>query len=108
MTNRLVKKLIEENILSDKQAGFRQDNRTSDQIFIFKTLKEKSKTSNKKLYTAFIDLSKAFDSVWHKGLFYKLLNIGVGGKFYDLIKNIYSTNHVFIRANNIISEPILH
>ena len=107
ITNLLVKKLNEENILSDKQAGFRQENRTSDTIFILKTLIEKNKTSNKKLYTAFIDLSKAFDSIWHKGLFYKLFNIVVGGKFYELNKNIYSTNHVCIRSNNIISEPIL-
>ena len=67
------------------------------------------KNFNRKLqnYTTFIDLSKAFDYVWHKGLFNKLLNIGVGGKFYDLIKNIFSTNHVWIRSNNNISEPIL-
>ena len=103
MTNRLVKKLNEENILSDKQAIFRQENRT----FFLKTLIENYKTSNKKLYTASIDLSKAFDSLWHKGLFYKLFNIVVGGKFYELIKNIYSTNHVCIRSNNSISEPIL-
>ena len=44
MTNHLVKTLNEENILSDTQAGFRQDNRTSDQIFILKTLIENYKT----------------------------------------------------------------
>ena len=35
---------------------------------------------------------KAFHSVWHDGLLYKLLQIGVGGCFYKLIKNLYSNS----------------
>ena len=37
----------------------------------------------------FIDFKKAFDSIWHKGLYYKILQSGVGGKVYDIIKSIY-------------------
>ena len=33
----------------------------------------------------FVDFRKAFDSVWHEGLFYKLLKINIGGHFYNLI-----------------------
>ena len=30
----------------------------------------------KKLYACFVDFEKAFDTVWHKGLFKKLHNYG--------------------------------
>ena len=43
----------------------------------------------KKLYTYFIDFKKAFDSVWHEGLFRKLESKGINGKFLEIIKNIY-------------------
>ena len=31
------------------------------------------------VYACFVDFRKAFDSVWHEGLFYKLLKINIGG-----------------------------
>ena len=36
---------------------------------------------------------KAFYSVWHDGLLYKLLQIGVGGCFYKLIKTYIQTRY---------------
>jgi len=43
---------------------------------------------------SFIDFEKAFDSIWHEGLFLKLLENGIGGKTFDLINNMYKTTHV--------------
>ena len=36
-----------------------------------------------------IDFKKAFDSVWHEGLFRKLENKGINGNFLQVIKYIY-------------------
>ena len=56
-------------------------------------------TVTKKGSTPALSTRKAFDSVWHDGLLYKLLEINVGGNFYDLIKSLYynSTGSVRIR-----------
>ncbi len=42
---------------------------------------------------------KAFDSIWHQGLFYKLIESGIGGKTYDLIKSMYTESKCGIKIN---------
>ena len=50
-----------------------------------KYLKEK----RKKLFCAFVDFSKAFDSVWRVGLWMKLLSNEINGKLFRIIYNLY-------------------
>ena len=44
---------------------------------------------SKQLYTCFVDFRKAFDTVWHIGLLYKLRNSGVSDIFHNVIKHMY-------------------
>jgi hypothetical protein len=50
------------------------------------------------LLTVFVDLKEAFDTVIHAGIKIKLLDIGVGSWFYNIIKQIYESlamsNHI--------------
>ena len=39
----------------------------------------------------YLDMSKAFDKVWHEGLIFKLKQNGIEGKFLNLFQN-YLTN----------------
>ena len=97
---RLQHYLNEENILHRAQIGFLPNHRTSDHIFTLRTLIDKHVTHSTKgkLFTWFIDFKKAFDSIWHDGLFYKLLQNKIGGKIYDLIKNLYSKSKCSIKT----------
>jgi hypothetical protein len=45
------------------QAGFRKDFRTTNNLFILRTLTEQARFQKKKLYTCFVDFKKAFDTV---------------------------------------------
>ena len=48
-----------------------------------------------------MDFRKAFDSVWHDGLLYKLLqNIYVRGNFYNVIKRLYSNSTCSMRIGS--------
>ena len=81
-------------LLHPSQIGFLPSNRTADHILTLKTLHDKYvNQNNEKIYACFIDFKKAFDSVWHEGLYLKLLENGIGGCFYDLIKDLYSNSN---------------
>lgn len=87
LNNRLSIFCEKNNLLSDEQAGFRPERSTSDQLF---TLTELIKHRRPKpTYCAFIDLAKAYDKVWRGGLWYKLYNLGIRGKMWRVLKNMY-------------------
>ena len=55
---------------SMNQCGFKPDHRTEDNLFILKTIHETSCMKNgKKIYAAFVDLSKFFDTINRNFLF---------------------------------------
>jgi hypothetical protein len=67
--------ILEENrILPDHQFGFRQKHFTMEQVH---RIKEIRGTLEKKQYcsTAFLDITQAFDKVWHPGLLFKIRKI---------------------------------
>ncbi len=52
-----------------------------------------------------MDFRKAFDSIWHKGLMYKLLSqYGVGGNFYGLISRVYCNAKSCVKLPNGITQ----
>ena len=56
------------------------------------------------MFACFIDFQKAFDSIWHDGLFYKIIESGIGGKTYDIIKSMYSSNMCSIKIGKMRTE----
>ena len=55
------------------------------------------------VYAAFLDTEKAFDTVWHSALFYKLHNLGIKGKLWKIIKNMYDGLTFQVSINNFVS-----
>lgn len=107
LNNRLCDFLTKHNIIDKCQIGFQKEKRTEDHIYTLQTLVNKyTKLYKKKIYSCFIDLRKAFDKVWHLGLFYKLKITGVGSKFYNIIKQMYINSEICIKFENRISDFI--
>ena len=78
--NNRVTKLAENNILSDSQFGFRKGRSTTDASFVFNAIIQKILNEKGRLLCAFIDLKRAFDSVYLNGLWFKLHKIGINAK----------------------------
>ncbi len=90
----------DKKLLSDFQAGFRTDYRTTDHIFALQKTVKFYQNRGKKLFVAFVDFHKAFDKLWRHGLLIKLLQKGIGGNLYRLIKNMYMDNTSQVRVGN--------
>ena len=87
-----------------EQAGFRKNHRTTDHIFLLKKIVTTYISQNKYLYTCFVDFSKAFGSIWRKGLIEKISKIGIHGKILNIIKSIYYTTTNSIIYHDDLSE----
>ena len=106
LNNRLLKFSIDQNILSESQLGFRKGNRTSDAHIIIHNLVDKYCHKNKaKIYSCFIDLSKAFDTVPRDILLKKLQNLGIKGNFFNILRGIYSNDMACVKINNKCTKP---
>ena len=63
-----------------------------------------SLSQSKKIFACFVDFNKAFDTVWRKGLLYKLAGHGVGEKFFHVIKSMYKKTNSCIKFNTFNSN----
>ena len=95
INNRLTRYLEDNNLYADEQNGFRGDRNCIDHIFSLTSIIKNRKNRGFSTYIAYMDAEKAFDRVDRELLLYKLLNIGIGDRMYDIIKNyIYRNNFV--------------
>ena len=78
LTRRLIKNLDEQQPC--EQAGFRTGFSTADHIQTINQVIEKVQEFNLPLYMAFVDYSKAFDSIEHSIVLQALQNQGVEAK----------------------------
>ena len=102
LNNRL--KAVGEKILSAIQASFRPGFSTMDHAFTLLCIFALYERLQKNLFVAFIDYQKAFDTVWRAGLWLKLINEGVSGKFLNVIKDMYAKSKSCVLVNNQKSE----
>jgi len=73
MLNRLLTH-VAEVILPETQCGFRRGLSTIEMVFVARLLQEKCREQHRPLYVAFIDLSKAFDTI-DRAILWKTLSI---------------------------------
>ena len=86
---RLVQCLDKEGALHEGQAGFRINRSCMDNVYTLNEIVQGRLREDKKTYAFFLDIQKAYDSVWHDGLWYKLWDMGVKGRMWRVIKKMY-------------------
>jgi hypothetical protein len=86
LNNRLLNFVLENNIIVNNQIGFIPKHRTTDHILVLTTMIDTFKSQKKCLFLCFIDLKKAFDTVFREGLVYKLQKLNISSQFINIIR----------------------
>ena len=79
--------LVANNLLNPCQSGFRPgDSAISQLLSITQTIHSAFDCDpTLEVRSVFLDISKAFDRVWHDGLLYKLRRCGISGNLFNLL-----------------------
>ena len=106
MNTRLTGSLNKNNVIHKAQIGFVENHRASDHVFTLKSViaKHVNTTTRGRTYGCFVDFKKAYDSIWHKGLFTKLENLNVNSVFINIIKDMYSKSLCAVKVMNSRTE----
>ena len=87
MQDRLLKHCQENDIISHKQAAyFKRDSTVSQLLYIVHDIR-KNWGDNRITHVLFLDVSSAFDKVWHSGLVANFCQACIEDKCYDIMKS---------------------
>ena len=89
MYDSLYSHLVSCKLLNPNQSGFRPGDSTVNQLLSITHTIFKAFDCNPPLdvRSVYLDISKAFDRVWHDGLIYKLKRCGVSGQLHSLVES---------------------
>ena len=106
VNKRLMWHLESNNIIIKEQSAFRKNRSTEDQLIHLTQSIENAFQMKEKVVATFIDLSKAFDRVWKKGLLAKLQKADITGKMFDWLSNFLSHRTARVKLQNSISHLV--
>lgn len=101
---RLQNFITENNIIPPSQFGFRQNYSTTHQLLRITEFIANSFHQNQYSTAIFIDISKAFDKVWHQGLLYKLKQKDTPDYLFNIIKSFLINREFRVKVNRTYSN----
>eukprot|EP00732_Lithocolla_globosa_P002453 Lithocolla_globosa_v1_NODE_1612_length_2444_cov_4.514417.p1 type:complete len:535 gc:universal NODE_1612_length_2444_cov_4.514417:2019-415(-) len=104
LNNRLTDWVEKSGLINDEQNGFRSLRGCLDHCFSLISIIKNRLSSGLSTFCCFVDFQKAFDSVNHDGLWFKLLSMNVGGLMFKSIQSLYTGAVSAIRLNGMLTE----
>ena len=102
---------MKEDLLNPNQSGFRPSDSCINQLLAITHEIFEAFDCNPPLEvrSVFLDISKAFDKVWHKGLLYKLKSMGISRDLFNLLENYLSVRlqRVVLNGQTSSWRPVL-
>ena len=109
--NKIYNYLSKENLLNPNQSGFRPSDSCMNQLLAIthKIFEAFDCNPSLEVRSVFLDISKAFDNVWHEGLIYKIRSMGISGDLLNLLENYLSDRYQRVVLNGQTSSwtPVL-
>ena len=81
-------------LLTDQQYGFRRNRSTADLLTVITERIYRALDRCGEAKTVALDISKAFDRVWHSALLHKIRSFGISGKIYAILKSFLSERQI--------------
>nr|VZI38913.1 unnamed protein product [Spirometra erinaceieuropaei] len=95
---------LEQGLLPESQCGFRRHRGTTDMIFAAHQLQEKCQEMRTHLYSTFVDLTKAFDTVNREGLWKIMQKFGCPERFTQMVRQLHDGMMARDTDNGAVSE----
>ena len=96
--------LIENSLISPKQSGFKPGDSCINQLLSITHEIYKSFDDNFEVRGVFLDISKAFDKVWHEGLLFKLKQNGITGELFEVLSDFLKNRKQRVLLNGQVSS----
>ena len=87
---RIAKSAEEHGWLAEEQCAFRAKRRTDDHCLTLYRAVAKRRLSGTDTVLFFLDIRKAYDTVWRDGLLYILHETGIRGRVLGILKSMYA------------------
>lgn len=100
---RLMSVVEERNLVPSHQFGFRQKHSTIDQVHRITSVIEQALEDKKVCSAIFLDVTQAFDKVWHEGLNHKLRKM-LPAKYAELLQAYLSDRYFRVKHEDAYSE----
>ena len=94
VNNRIVDHLEKCCLFSDFQYGFRSSRSTADLLTVVSDRITRAFNKSGAIRAVALDISKAFDRVWHAGLLHKRKSYGISGQIFSLISSFLSNRRL--------------
>ena len=94
VNNRIVDHLENSGLFHDFQYGFRSSRSTADFLTVVSDRIARTFNRSGATRAVALDISKAFDRVWHAGLLHKFKSYGISGQIFGLISSFLSNRQL--------------
>ena len=94
-------------ILTPHNSGFKKNDSTINRLIHLTHLIHKGLDDEQKVAMVFLDISKAFDKIWHSGLLFKLKKRGIRGNLLKLLESYLRNRSQRVTLNGSFSEFLL-
>ena len=102
--NNLYEHCVKNNLLSHRNSGFKKNDGVVNRLLHIVNKIYRGLDDEKEIAMAFLDISKAFDRVWHTGLLFKLKSFGVSGNILNWFKSYLGNRSQKVVINGVSSS----
>jgi len=96
---------LDQGLLPESQCGFRKERGTIDMVFAARQLQEKCQEQHTDLFSTYVDLTKAFDTVSRDGLWKIMAKFGCPRKFISIVRQLHDGMQARVQGNGESSQP---